>query len=702
MENKKIKIFVILLLGIIFLNVVSAVCCEKLESGQWCQNVDDGALCDLGFQQRDGNCDEIPYCIKGTCVNSQTGKCRINTPQAECIDEGGIWKEEDATEVPACKQGCCFYGNKVAFVTQTECKQIASDYGVNIKFDETINSQDGCYALSNSQEEGACIIESEYEKTCLRTTKKDCLDMNEEKGSSKVLDIFNIPTKESSVNVDFYSGYLCSAEELETDCAPTGNTICEDDKVYFVDSCGQLGNVYDEKMYPVNNEESRDYWTKIQEPKCIISGTNSNSCGDCNYRSGTTCAKYERGDDGMPSSAPKNGNKVCRDLACYYDTNGDGKNERYEHGESWCAETEGTYPHLTKNFEEDKNVIEELLSLDGITEKYNIPGSRYVKLECRNGVVLEQPCKDYRNEFCVEETLAETKHKDGDGKYTQASCIANGWRNCFNFTSQGNCENADDFFQCKWVGGYRFDFANVKTNKAPLNYSEQGSCVPLISPGFEFWNNSGNAYQGIVKEIVFYEVHWLFDEKREQLLKDASFAAENCYTQNCYAIPGYASDISEEQWAEIWDGDKDSIDIKDDSDYLSEREGAYCHKKDDPSTPKTGSFTGDNPGCLDNEETKVYQPPIFASNTQWIESIILRARSLGDVGYKKSIGNYWGESSAERVVSIMQKLNQDMKVKKNMTEEFVMWEAGEYTDGNKRMTGWIGKKINELVSGGGK
>ena len=673
---------------VVFVSLVNAGCCEETTEGFSCQNVEE-SQCEEDAKFAPTSCSSTSYCKTGTCVHTVTGECKPNTPRINCEEQGGEWKDQDPEEIPICQNGCCLYGTKTAFVNQVECKQIASDHGVNVNFREDINSQGECFALENTQEEGACVIENEYETTCLRTTKKECLDKKDNKGSSSISALFDISSSSaSSIKVEFFPGILCTADELNTDCAPTENTRCseDDDKAYFVDSCGNLANVYDETMFPVENNEANDYWTNIQDPKCDIEGTTSNSCGDCNYRTGTLCATYDKNDQGMPDDPPEYGNKVCRDLACYYDTDGNGNietNERYEHGESWCAETPGTYPHLQKDeLEKGSQAWNQLTSKEGVTQEYNIPGSRYVKLECRNGQVLEQSCKDYRNGICVEQDLAETEQ--GDGVYTHASCIANGWRNCFNITNKSSCENVNSVHQCKWVEGYRFDFQNVRENSDPLDDSKQGSCVPLFAPGHKFWEEQGNAGQGAIKENILYEVFWMEKEgkEREDLETNEEFAAQRCFSGNCYAIPSYGSGVSQNQWENIWNGKGETIDLNDEN-HMSHRKGHYIHKSGDPSSPKTGRFFGDRPDGLDNDK-KIYEPPIFRNNEQWINSLVQRARSLGDVGYKRSVGDYWGEKSTERIVSILQKLTQDMETDSNMTEEFVMWEAGEYTNENKR------------------
>jgi len=159
-----------------------------------------------------------------------------------------------------------------------------------------------------------------------------------------------------------------SFEELATNCGPTTKTICIDGKeeVYFKDSCGNLANIYD-----ASRSDDETYWAKtISKPEsCNPDSGNANSatCGNCDYFLGSTCKEYSRAKD---ARVPKLGDYICRDLSCTYE------GQRYEHGETWCANSKG------------------------INE--NLPGSRYFRLVCYNGDVTVEPCADERKEVCLQ------------------------------------------------------------------------------------------------------------------------------------------------------------------------------------------------------------------------------------------------------------------------------------------------------------
>ena len=102
----------------------------------------------------------------------------------------------------------------------------------------------------------------------------------------------------SGVNItsgsEFHKDYLCSADELATNCGPTTETMCIEgrDEVYFKDTCGNRGNIYDSnKVYSKNSA----YWQKIvnKEESCNNKpkkgNAGSKSCGNCDYFRGSIC-----------------------------------------------------------------------------------------------------------------------------------------------------------------------------------------------------------------------------------------------------------------------------------------------------------------------------------------------------------------------------------------------------------------------------
>ncbi len=410
MNEKILILFVGILLVATFVSAETSYCCERLISGAWCQNAPESS-CDNNYRVVPTSCESTSYCKLGTCIDSEEGTCIENTPQKVCEDSKGVWYDKDSDEVPQCNLGCCILGDQAAFVTKTRCKRLSSLYGLETNFRDDINGEFQCIASATSEVKGACVFDREYERTCLILTKKECAEMQ-------------IANK-----TEFYEGRLCSDETLNTNCGPSEKTTCVEgkDEVYFLDTCGNIANIYDASK--INDKE---YWAKIKDKSesCNYGSSNANSatCGNCDYYLGSTCKDYKLN---KGNRKPTYGTNVCQDLSCEY--NG----KKYEHGETWCAESKGS---------ED-----------------NLPGSRYFRMICYNGEVSVEPCADFRQEICIESEI--------EG-FSTAACRVNRWQDCVSQGNSKDCEN-EDRRDCIWLG------------------KGQG-CVPKYAPGFNFWE-SGDA-----------------------------------------------------------------------------------------------------------------------------------------------------------------------------------------------------------------
>lgn len=394
----------------------ATICCEKTLSGSICQNTAE-SNCAPGTLKAETSCEQTSFCKLGTCIDNDAGECRQNTERKSCENIGGAWDERDADEISQCKLGCCFIGNGTTFVTKTQCKTISGLYGLELSFDNSITNFAECIASGASEDMGACVYtdEEEFGNMCKLTTEKECRQLDVAFADS---------------NAEFYKDYLCTAEELNTNCAATQKTICNDEGVYFLDSCGNLANIYDSGKY--NDEE---YWTKIVErsDSCGIGKSNANSatCGNCNYNLGSTCSKAKSGE----TSSPRYGDYICRDLSCEYDNDGDGDKETYQHGEKWCAITSGTSPINENKTEIPNSFID------------NVPGSNYVVLSCRNGEVDYEICGEgARDHVCLENTI----YPDGVTAFKNAKCSVNLWQDCTSISTKEDCEDIEKR-DCKWI-----------------------------------------------------------------------------------------------------------------------------------------------------------------------------------------------------------------------------------------------------------
>jgi hypothetical protein len=429
------KIICCLILGIFLIGIASAAtyCCEKAANGAWCQNVNAKTQCNLAYQTTAAYCEVTSYCKTGTCINQKEGTCTTSTESA-CTSNGGFWSAETSSSLPQCKLGCCLMGDQAAFVTSTNCNRLADLYGLKINFQGGINDELTCLASANPEAKGACVYTKNYAKTCEATTKKDCQD------KAKI---------SSYENASFHEGYLCSAQELGTICGKSKQTRCEGDDVYFVDTCGNIANIYD-----ASKVENENYWTKIQTPTCGNSAGNkdSPSCGDCDYYFGSMCKAKERGD------TVTSGDYICKNLDCA-DYRGlySGSSSGYataskypKHGETWCAT-------------EIKNGA-----------SIYSPGATSFRMICYNGEVTNEECDSTRQKICAENITDITTG------FRTANCITNLWINCWTQTNKTECEDIETG-DCSWVGlgGYSFS-----QDKGIIESDSNGLCVPKYAPGF--------------------------------------------------------------------------------------------------------------------------------------------------------------------------------------------------------------------------
>ncbi|MDP4039914.1 MAG: hypothetical protein Q8P57_05040 [Candidatus Pacearchaeota archaeon] len=440
MKRKIIAIWIVFLLvlsgGVFYFNTdfvfaqgsSATVCCEQTNTGASCQNV-PAEECAPGARAVPTSCDSTSYCRPGVCYDSSEGICLDNTPQLVCNDNGGVWSEESP---PQCALGCCILGDQAAFVSLVRCKKLSASLGLKTNYDTSVQNELACIQKVQTQERGACVYEFEFEKTCEFTTRSEC------EGSQKA------GTGESNITItdgNFYSGKLCSAEELGTNCGPTTQTTCNpgNDEVYFIDSCGNTANIYDASK--VNDAE---YWTNIKpkDESCSPGSGNagSSSCGNCNYLEGSYCRA-----ENIAGKSATYGDFICADLNCKDTENGND----YLHGESWCVNDD----------------------FGSIGDGKNTVGSRFYRHLCINGEEVLEQCSDFRAEECIQEETSG---------FSQAVCKVNRWQYCAGQTEQRDCEN-EDKGDCFWKEG-----VILQTNTT----ERTGSCFPENSPGFNFWDDA--------------------------------------------------------------------------------------------------------------------------------------------------------------------------------------------------------------------
>ena len=360
------------------------VCCEQTKSGFFCQDVPQSE-CKTDVKQLPTSCESTSYCKLGVCYDSNEGTCIDSTPQLVCNANNGIWSEESP---PQCELGCCLLGDQAAFTTLVRCKKLSASLGLNTNYNKNINSEVQCVLAAGGQEKGACVFEFEFEKSCKFITRSEC-----EQGAG-----------DAKAKGEFFVNKLCSAEELGTKCGPTRETTCMPgrDEVYFVDSCGNAGNIYD-----ASKLNDKDYWSNVKSKleSCSVNSANADSagCGNCNYLLGSYCRATS-----SETGSTTYGDNICANLNCQTTSNG----KSYKHGESWCVYND-----------------------EGETGKgVNSVGSRFFKHICINGEEVLEQCADFRQKECVEDKIETTL-----GDFAQAACTVNRWQDCTAQASEQDC-----------------------------------------------------------------------------------------------------------------------------------------------------------------------------------------------------------------------------------------------------------------------
>ncbi|MDP1728604.1 MAG: hypothetical protein Q8L27_00185, partial [archaeon] len=236
-------------------------CCKEAKDGSICQTMNklDEIMCKDSLIAT--SCNQVSGCEIGCCYSSGDGSCSLNSPKQKCEQNNGLWNNQANCNIAQCQLGCCILGEGASITTTRECSLLSDELKLETNF-QNLDSDGTCRSKTGLSEKGACI-----------TPSKDFSDKND----------CRYTTRDSCKTGDFFGGELCSNPELKTVCEKTDKTMCSEDSLYYLDTCG-------------NPDEKKD---------------------DCDYTQGFMCQE-----------AKTKGNAFCKDLNC-----ANGK----KHGESWCV-----------------------------------------------------------------------------------------------------------------------------------------------------------------------------------------------------------------------------------------------------------------------------------------------------------------------------------------------------------------------------
>jgi hypothetical protein len=405
-------------------------CCAESKAGVDC-SVINSDLCKDGEDFAPGViCEQTPYCQVGCCYDEEVGLFDERVLETNCEKE---WIADPNCNLPGATLGCCILGEGTRFETSGQCRLhtevFALSSGFEVDWRTGLNELE-CVMLAGQMKVGACVLAN---KGCKFGTEADCIENAGE----------------------FAENYLCTAERLETTCERTQKTTCVEgkDQVYFMDSCGNVANIYDS-----NRAHDDSYWERYILPESACSASNgamnSPSCGNCNRFNGGICALAS-----VDNFNVNMGDYYCRDTMCEF-TDFWGQEHLYKNGESWCV-YDG--PIDGNNY--------------GGSANYDVPGSRHFRYVCNSGDVQIEPCADYRNEVCIQQnTLASatTEFVGSDNvEFYNAVCRKNNAKHCIEIGEQSDqaCNEEPDcrVRRVEVAGTFSFSI-----------------CVPRFPEGFSF------------------------------------------------------------------------------------------------------------------------------------------------------------------------------------------------------------------------
>lgn len=370
--------------------------------------------------------EETATCKPGTCYDSNEGTCAVGAARQQCEESNGLWYNDPLGNVNVCRAGCCVIGDNALFITSQQCDRESMASGLDKIFRPEIKTELACLALSQEKEEGACVIEGEFENNCRFTTKTNCA--------------LNLQGR-------FYLGFLCSHPDLDTKCERQASSSCVDGKneIYWIDSCGNRENIYDvNKVGSWNNGR-----VLSKNESCSLSNGNDPlgnqaTCGNCNYFAGSVCGERTATQRLSESSAEF----VCKDLSCV-----DERGIEHDHGESWCS--------YQGSVGLDQGVL---------TKRSTNPvGSRSFRNTCYEGSIVTDPCSDYNTEVCTQSST----RLDLGGDFTTAVCRTNRAMECYQYNDKnkkGLCTKNPD--------------CSIK-NVAITDNFKFDICTPKYTPGFD-------------------------------------------------------------------------------------------------------------------------------------------------------------------------------------------------------------------------
>ncbi len=419
----------------------------------------DSSSCNSNFRTASKECSETVFCETGCCANSD-GTCGNSASKSTCESKGGSFiSEVSCSTIPLCNKGCCTVGNNYFLATKQQCVERGKLFP-NLKTNFDSSVTDEFNCVRKSTgSEKGCCVQSD---ACVYTERDSCLGSDSTVSASSSSATAST-TQDASSNIaeegTLFESGKFCSKISICSCKAKDHKECFDGDVYWFDSCG--------------NRESK--------------------AQDCDFAKNTLCNSKTLKCESLNCKTTIDKKTIAGiDVVSY-----DGVSRK--NGESWC-EYEGAVG----------------FGLD-------LVGSRHYRDLCIAGEEFVEPCKDYREEFCLQANV-----KTPVGNMLESACKPNKWEDCTvkcntakDKKSKGQIKLAmekdrecceDPKRSCFWSSASDEDIRKINadaqkdltstcadagrandTTCAPKDYTaiEQGSgvCMPLIPPGLKFWND---------------------------------------------------------------------------------------------------------------------------------------------------------------------------------------------------------------------
>ena len=384
-------------------------CCEETLSGLSCLYTTQDQ-CDTAHLSSQTSCELTTYC-KGGCCMSDSGKCSKNVPKYVCEStEGYTWSDNAECDIPECEKNCCNIANSIcSYTTEANCDYIGDDYPeIDPEF-VAVDYEYACTSQCTASDQGCCVTD----ESCIYDTREMCDE----------------PDIDIETGYGFYKETLCSDIDI-CNCEPHDRKECVMDDVYWFDTCG-------------NQEEVAE---------------------DCDYQAGTWCGHDDSGNAKCETTdcvVKREDGIYTFDGIYHYNINAPGDLESLEekkinkhdgrlggqryHGESWCLYESPAGAYLDR------------------------PGSQHYRSYCYFGEEYIDPCRDYREEICIQSPYDPTNPQGEAGHATGAACVDNNIYDSPLNTNMSTVPKGNQF----WAGDSALTTCTAKNLECQVTFSKK-------------------------------------------------------------------------------------------------------------------------------------------------------------------------------------------------------------------------------------